>query len=79
MTREERTELAQARREVMLNLQGDYVVMNVGAEDDPVPYKRQGDPAVNTPRSIARRHGLRKKPLIQVSSVAGQSTELCVW
>lgn len=77
MTREERTEVAQARREVMLNLQGDNVVMTVSPEDDPVPYKRQGDAAVNTPRSIARRHALRKNPLIQVRSAAGQSTESC--
>lgn len=66
MTREERKELTRAQREVMWNLQNDSVVTIVGPGDDPVPYKRQGNPAVNTPQCVKRRQALRKKPLIQV-------------
>lgn len=66
MTQEERRELARAQREVMWNLQKDEVVTIVRQGDDPVPYKRQGNPAVNTPISVRKRLALRNKPLIQV-------------
>lgn len=66
MTPEERRELVRAQREVMWNLQKDYVVTVVSPGDDPVPYKRQGNPDVNTPLSVKKRQALRKKPLIQV-------------
>lgn len=66
MTQEERRELAHAQREVMWNLQKDEVVTIVRQGDDPVPYKRQGNPAVNTPISVRKRLALRNKPLIQV-------------
>lgn len=69
MTPEERRELVRAQREVMWNLQKDYVVTVVRPGDDPVPYKRQGNPAVNTPQCVKRRQALRKEPLIQVSFV----------
>ncbi|CAM9693182.1 unnamed protein product, partial [Laminaria digitata] len=65
MTQEERRELARAQREVMWNLQKDEVVTIVRQGDEPVPYKRQGNPAVNTPNSVRKRMTLRKKPLIQ--------------
>lgn len=58
-----------AQREVMWNLQKDYVVTVVGPGDDPVPYKRQGNPDVNTPLSVKHRLALRKQPLIQVTPV----------
>lgn len=67
MTVEERRELTRAQREVMWNLQREGVVTVVRPGDDPVPYKRQGNPAVNTPQCIRLRHALRKKPLIQVT------------
>lgn len=67
MTPEERRELVRVQREVMWNLQKDYVVTVVGPGDDPVPYKRQGNPAVNTPQSVKRRQALRNKPLIEVT------------
>lgn len=69
MTLEERRELVRAQREVMWNLQKEYVVTVVGPGDDPVPYKRQGNPDVNTPLSVKKRQALRKKPLIQVPRV----------
>ncbi|CAM9215265.1 unnamed protein product [Scytosiphon promiscuus] len=65
MTPDERRELVRAQREVMWNLQKDFVVTVVGPGDDPVPYKRQGNPDVNTPLSVRRRLALRKQPLIQ--------------
>lgn len=70
MSPEERRELMRAQREVMWNLQKDYVVTIVSPGDDPVPYKRQGNPDVNTPLSVKKRHALRKKPLIQVPCYA---------
>ncbi|CAM9158044.1 unnamed protein product [Ectocarpus sp. 8 AP-2014] len=65
MTPDERRELMRAQREVMWNLQKDSIVTVVSPGDDPVPYKRQGNPDVNTPLSVKRRQALRKKPLIQ--------------
>eukprot|EP00903_Cladosiphon_okamuranus_P012631 g11817.t1 len=65
MTPEERRELARAQREVMWNLQKGDIVTVVNPGDDPVPYKRQGNPDVNTPLSVKKRLALRKKPLIQ--------------
>lgn len=76
MSQEERQELTRAQREVMWNLQKDYVVTIVSPGDDPVPYKRQGNPAVNTPSCIRRRLSLRKKPLIQVCTNTEQ-TRFC--
>lgn len=72
MTPEERRELTRVQREVVWNLQRDYVVTVVGPEDEPVPYKRQGNPAVNTPQCVRRRQALRKKPLIQVALSSSQ-------
>lgn len=66
MTPEERRELVRAQREVMWNLQKGDIVTVVNPGDDPVPYKRQGNPDVNTPLSVKKRQALRKKPLIQV-------------
>lgn len=66
MTPQARRELTLAQREVMWNLQREAVVTIVRPGDDPVPYKRQGNPAVNTPQCVRRRHALRKNSLIQV-------------
>lgn len=66
MTPEERRELVRAQREVIWNLQKGDIVTIVNPGDDPVPYKRQGNPDVNTPLSVKKRQALRKKPLIQV-------------
>lgn len=54
------------QREVMWNLQRANVVTIVRPGDAPVPYKRQGNPAVNTPQGVRLRQALRKAPLIQV-------------
>lgn len=66
MTPQARKELTLAQREVMWNLQREGVVTVVRPGDNPVPYKRQGNPAVNTPQCIRRRHALRNNSLIQV-------------
>lgn len=66
MTAQERIDLVRAQREVAWNLQQDGIVTVMQPGDEPVPYKRQGNPAVNTPQSVRRRQSLRKKPLIQV-------------
>lgn len=73
MTQDERRELARVQREVMWNLQKDEVVTIVRQGDEPVPYKRQGNPAVNTPISVRKRLALRNKPLIQVPHGKRQS------
>lgn len=79
MTQEERRELARVQREVMWNLQKDEVVTIVRQGDDPVPYKRQGNPAVNTPISVRKRLSLRHKPLIQVLYGKNHSDSTCTW
>lgn len=77
MTQEERRELIRAQREVITNLQKDYVVTVVRPGDEPVPYKRQGNPAVNTPNSVRQRLALKKKPLIQVCFLFGLKSRPC--
>lgn len=69
---EERRELIRTQREVIWNLQRDGVVTVVRPGDDPVPYKRQGNPSVNTPQSVRLRYSLRKAPLIQVCFDGGR-------
>ncbi|KAG5175740.1 hypothetical protein JKP88DRAFT_283370 [Tribonema minus] len=50
---------------VMYHIRADNVVTVRDPADAPAPYKRQGNPAVNTPVSLRRRQGLRASPLIQ--------------
>lgn len=71
---EERRELIRTQREVIWNLQRDGVVTVVRPGDDPVPYKRQGNPSVNTPQSVRLRYSLRKAPLIQVCFDGGPTS-----
>lgn len=76
MTPGDHKELICAQREVIWNLQRDSVVTVVRPGDDPVPYKRQGNSAVNTPQCVRMRQSLKKNPLIQVTCV-GVISECC--
>jgi hypothetical protein len=65
ITPEEQQELRRQQSEVLYHIQTENVVIVIDPTQDPVPYKRQGDPTVNTPTSLRRRHGLRSSPLIR--------------
>jgi hypothetical protein len=65
ITPEEQQELRRQQSEVLYHIQAENVVIVIDPTQDPVPYKRQGDPTVNTPTSLRRRHGLRSSPLIR--------------
>ncbi|CAM9804187.1 unnamed protein product, partial [Choristocarpus tenellus] len=61
----ERMEVRRLQWEIVQNLQSDEVVTTVNPGDAPVPYKKQGNPIVNTPQCVHQRHALRRSPFIE--------------